>query len=138
MAEKDLEVEVEELTQRLKVMEEEMLGRTASTSTTKQAVNSRAKPDVYKDGPWEEWVTHFQLCAEINQWDEEQCCQQLVFEGPSSDGLCHPWYGREVKLQHITGSLKQKNDTATRKSRPQVGVSSEKTRKRRNPRGFSD
>ena len=30
------------------------------------------------------------------------------FEGLSSDGLCHPWYGREVKLQHITGSLKQK------------------------------
>lgn len=22
--------------------------------------------------------SHIQLCAEINQWDEEQCCQQLA------------------------------------------------------------
>ena len=76
MAEKDLEVEIEELTQHLKAIEEEMPRRTALTSTTKQAVNSRAKPDVYKDGPWEEWVTHFQLDTEINQWDEEKCWQQ--------------------------------------------------------------
>ena len=41
MAEKDIEVEVEELTQRLKAMEEEMPGRTTSTSTTKQAVTRR-------------------------------------------------------------------------------------------------
>ena len=53
MAEKDIEVEVEELTQRQKAMEEEMPGRTTSTSTTKQAVTRRLqiRPDVYKNGP---------------------------------------------------------------------------------------
>ena len=102
MAEKDIEVEVEELTQRLKVMEEEMLGRTASTSTTKQAVNSRAKPDVYKDGPWEEWVTHFQLCAEINQWDEEQCCQQLAVSLRGRAQTVYVTLGTEEKSSYNT------------------------------------
>ena len=55
------------------------LVRSTSTLNARvQAVNSRAKPDVYRDGPWEEWVNHFKLCADINQWDEEQCCQQLA------------------------------------------------------------
>ena len=56
-----------------------MRGRMPSVeSVAKHVVNSRVKPDVYKDGPWEEWLNHFQLCAEINQWNEDQCCQQLA------------------------------------------------------------
>ena len=78
MAEKNLEAEVEELTRRLRIMEEEMSERSTSVATVKSAVNSRAKPDVYKDGPWEEWMNHFKLCTEINKWDEKQCCQQLA------------------------------------------------------------
>lgn len=55
MAQKNLETEVEEL---LKAMQEEMLGRMESTLTAKQVVNSSAIPDVYKEGPWEEWLNH--------------------------------------------------------------------------------
>ena len=77
---KDYEEEIDSLTQRLEVMEDEInLVRSTSTWNARvQAVNSRAEPDVYRDGPWEERVNHFKLCADINQWDEEQCCQQLA------------------------------------------------------------
>ena len=53
-----------------------------STATTSFAViqpnNSKAKTDNYSDGPWGEWISHFKLCAEINNWNDAQCCQQLV------------------------------------------------------------
>ena len=52
--------------------------RSTSVATIKSTVNSRAKADVYKDGPWEEWMNHFKLCTEINEWDKKQCCQQLA------------------------------------------------------------
>jgi chorismate mutase len=40
--------------------------------------NQKAKPDNYSDGPWNEWISHFKLCAQINNWDDIHCCQQLA------------------------------------------------------------
>ena len=55
---------------------------TPSTATTSFAMiqpnNSKAKPDNYSKGPWGEWISHFKLCAEINNWNDAQCCQQLA------------------------------------------------------------
>ena len=28
--------------------------------------------------PWVEWISYFKLCAEINHWNDAQCCQQLA------------------------------------------------------------
>ena len=59
--------------------DEETKPLTAKTSFVMiQPNNSKAKTDNYSDGPWGEWISHFKLCAEINYWNDAQCCQQLV------------------------------------------------------------
>ena len=49
-----------------------------SIKTAKSVVNSRATPDIFGDGSWDELVAHFNLCADVNKWDDEQSCQQFA------------------------------------------------------------
>ena len=36
------------------------------------------KPENYSDGSLDEWINHFELCADANKWDDKQRCQQLA------------------------------------------------------------
>lgn len=79
MTSEEMKDEIENLTSRLQAMESEMAVRSAtSLATAKSTVNSRAKPDIFSDGAWEEWVSHFKLCTEVNKWNDEQKCQQFA------------------------------------------------------------
>ena len=40
--------------------------------------NLKVKPENYSDGPWDGWVHHFTLCADINKLSDIQRCQQLA------------------------------------------------------------
>ena len=75
----DMQTEIENLTTRLETMGNELVGRSATTlEMVKPTINSQAKPDIFSDGSWEEWVAHFKLCAGVDKWDDEQSCQQFV------------------------------------------------------------
>lgn len=81
MSSEELKNEIERLTKRLDTIENDLEGRSATSLTTptvKSAVNSRAKPDIFADGSWDEWVAHFKLCADVNKWDDEQSSQQFA------------------------------------------------------------
>ena len=50
-----------------------------SMTTEKSAVNSRATPVyIFGDGSWDKLVAHFNLCVDVNKWDDEQSCQQFA------------------------------------------------------------
>ena len=78
----ELRLEVQRLTKLVEEMQKPDDETTPSTATTSFAMiqpnNSKAKPDNYSEGPWGEWISHFKLCAEINNWNDAQCCQQLA------------------------------------------------------------
>ena len=40
----------------------------------------RGKPDVFSatETSFKNWLNHFELCARINGWSNEQACQQFV------------------------------------------------------------
>lgn len=85
--ETELQEEIERLTKRLEELEKSesetstthsTLPSTNASVTVVQANNVKAKPDNYSDGPWNEWISHFKLCAEINEWSDKQRCQQLA------------------------------------------------------------
>ena len=79
MGEEDTRREIENLTRRVESMESEFGERsTATLDIVRSSNNFRAKPDVFTDGNWEEWLSHFKLCAEINKWDNEIKCQILA------------------------------------------------------------
>ena len=83
MSQEDLLIEIERLAKRVEELEkDEHDGATPSSSlampTMVQVNNVKAKPDTYSDGPWAEWISHFKLCANINNWDDVQCRQQLA------------------------------------------------------------
>ena len=78
--EEELRREIAELTKRL----DEYESRESSTLSTQQSLAvlqsavPRAKPDTLSDQSWDEWLTHFELCAKANSLDEQQRCQQLA------------------------------------------------------------
>ena len=65
-----LRLEVQRLTKLVEEMQKPDDETTPSTATTSLAmihqINSKAKPDNYSEGPRGEWISHFKLCAEIN------------------------------------------------------------------------
>ena len=76
MSTEDMQTEIENLTTRLETMENELVGRSATTlETVRPTINSRAKPDIFSDGSWEEWVAHFKICPGVNEWDDKHGCQ---------------------------------------------------------------
>ena len=81
MSSAELLQEIERLTKRVEELEKTENDATSSSSLNFPVVqvnNQKAKPDNYSDGPWNEWISHFKLCAQINNWDDRQCCQQLA------------------------------------------------------------
>ena len=78
----ELRLEVQRRTKLVEETQKPDEGTKPSTATTSFAMiqpnNSKAKTDNYSDGPWGEWISRFKLCAEINNWNDAQCCQQLV------------------------------------------------------------
>jgi hypothetical protein len=81
MSSAELLQEIERLTKRVEELEKTENDATPSSSLNLPVVqvnNQKAKPDNYSDGPWNEWISHFKLCAQINNWDDTQCCQQLA------------------------------------------------------------
>ena len=119
-------------------MEEEIPERSTSVATVKSAVNSRAKADVYKDGPWEEWMNHFKLCTVINEWDEKpECCQQLAVSLRGRAQAVYVTLSEEEKTNYkkLLDAL-DKIMTPTRKGRLQISVSSKKTVEGRQPGRF--
>ena len=52
--------------------------RSNLTVVSRQLNNPKEKPNNYSDGQWNEWISHFNLCADINQWNNTQRCQQLA------------------------------------------------------------
>ena len=78
----ELRLEVQRLTKLVEEMQKPDDETTPSTATTSFAMIQpntwKAKPDNYSEGPWGEWISHFKLCAEINNWNDAQCCQQLA------------------------------------------------------------
>ena len=57
-----MQTEIENLTNRLETMENELVVRSATTlEKVSPTINSRAKPDIFSDGTWEEWVAHFKI-----------------------------------------------------------------------------
>ena len=70
---------IQRLTNRLDELEKSENDATPSSSLAMVQLNNvKAKPDNYSDGSWNEWISHFKLCAEINKWDDTQHCQQLA------------------------------------------------------------
>ena len=75
----ELREEIVRLTSRLSELETPETGTPATTSLTLvETNNAKVKPENYSDGPWQDWVRHFKLCAEINKWNDLQKCQQLA------------------------------------------------------------
>ena len=70
---------IQRLTKRLDEFEKSENDATPSSSLAMVQLNNvKAKPDNYSDGSWNEWISHFKLCAEINKRDDTQRCQQLA------------------------------------------------------------
>ena len=79
--EAELREEIVKLTTKLREYEVRSESEPASTATSLTVVESnnvKAKPGNYADGSWDEWINHFNLCANVNRWDETQRCQQLA------------------------------------------------------------
>ena len=79
--EEELRSEIERLTSRVRQLEsldaEMPASRSASIVTE---ARPRAKPDVFSavEESFNDWLNHFELCAKINGWSNEQSCQQLA------------------------------------------------------------
>jgi hypothetical protein len=76
MSSAELLQEIERLTKRVEELEKTENDATPSSSLNLPVVqvnNQKAKPDNHSDGPWNEWISHFKLCAQINNWDDTQC-----------------------------------------------------------------
>ena len=84
MSSAELLEEIERLTKRVEELEKtenDAMVATPSSSLNMPVVqvnNQKAKTDSYSGGLWNEWISHFKLCAQINNWDDTQCCQQLA------------------------------------------------------------
>jgi hypothetical protein len=79
--EAELREEIVKLTEKLREYEARSESEPATTATSVTVVESnnvKAKPENYADGSWDEWINHFNLCADVNRWDETQRCQQLA------------------------------------------------------------
>ena len=71
MTSEEMKNEIENLTSRPQAM---AVRSATSLETAKSTVNSRAKPDIFSDGAWDERVSHFRLCTEVNNWNDGKKC----------------------------------------------------------------
>ena len=80
--EQELRKEIERLTSRVQELEtqEVEIQEVRSSGSVITQARPRAKPDVFSatETSFNDWLNHFELCARINGWSNEQACQQLA------------------------------------------------------------
>ena len=80
--EQELRKEIERLTSRVQELEaqEVEIHEIRSSGSVITQARPRAKPDVFSatETSFNDWLNHFELCARINGWSNEQACQQLA------------------------------------------------------------
>ena len=93
--EQELRKEIERLTSRVQELEtqEVEIQEVRSSGSVITQARPRAKPDVFSatETSFNDWLNHFELCARINGWSNEQACQHSavssLFERASTESV---------------------------------------------------